>query len=185
MAIFAGRLLAGEPCTIFGDGNQTRDFVYVDDVVDAFVRAADRGSGLLANIGTGVETSVNDLYASMAGPPASTRPPVHAPARTGRAGPLVARPRPGRALPRLEAVDRARRRHRRPSSTGSASSRADIGLPGGWGGRSGGCRPAFQGGHDIGQIDAALGDRHDHGKGLIVLGVDDDTGGFQERGRPD
>ena len=40
VAIFAGQLLAGEPCTVFGDGEQTRDFVYVDDVVDAFVRAA-------------------------------------------------------------------------------------------------------------------------------------------------
>ncbi|MEA2931291.1 MAG: UDP-glucose 4-epimerase, partial [Actinomycetota bacterium] len=56
-AIFAGRLLAGEQCTIFGTGEQTRDFVYVDDVVDAFARAATRGSGLLMNIGTGVETS--------------------------------------------------------------------------------------------------------------------------------
>ena len=66
VAIFAGLLLEGKPCTIFGDGEQTRDFVYVDDVVDAFVRAADRGSGLLCNIGTGVETSVNELYAAMA-----------------------------------------------------------------------------------------------------------------------
>ena len=66
VAIFAGHLLADEACTIYGDGTQTRDYVYVDDVVDAFVRAADRGSGLLANIGAGVETSVNDLYPSMA-----------------------------------------------------------------------------------------------------------------------
>ena len=66
VAIFAGRLLEGRPCTIFGDGTQTRDFVYVDDVVDAFVRAADRGSGLLCNIGTGTETSVNELYDTMA-----------------------------------------------------------------------------------------------------------------------
>ena len=66
VAIFAGLLLEGRPCTIFGDGTQTRDFVYVDDVVDAFVRAADRGSGLLCNIGTAVETSVNQLYATMA-----------------------------------------------------------------------------------------------------------------------
>ena len=51
---------------IFGDGKQTRDFVFVDDVVDAFSRAGDRGSGLLCNVGTGVETSVNDLYAAMA-----------------------------------------------------------------------------------------------------------------------
>ncbi len=83
VAIFAGHLLAGEPCTIFGDGSQTRDFVYVDDVVDAFVRAADRGSGLLANIGTGLETSVAELYAAMAGAAGVSRPPVHVDARPG------------------------------------------------------------------------------------------------------
>ena len=83
VAIFAGRLLAGESCTIFGDGTQTRDFVFVDDVVDAFVRAADRGSGLLANVGTGVETSVNELYAAMARAAGVTDPAVMAPARPG------------------------------------------------------------------------------------------------------
>ena len=83
VAIFAGRLLGGEPCTIYGDGSQTRDFVYVDDVVDAFVRAADRGSGLLANVGTGVETSVNELYEAMAKGAGVTAPAVHAPARPG------------------------------------------------------------------------------------------------------
>jgi UDP-glucose 4-epimerase len=83
VAIFAGLLLAGEPCTIFGDGNQTRDFVYVDDAVDAFVRAADRGSGLLCNIGTGVETSVNELYAAMADGAGVTAPAIHAAARAG------------------------------------------------------------------------------------------------------
>jgi UDP-glucose 4-epimerase len=66
VAIFAGRLLAGERCKIFGDGEQTRDFVFVDDVVDAFVRGATKGSGLVCNIGTGVETSVNQLYRAMA-----------------------------------------------------------------------------------------------------------------------
>jgi len=83
VAIFAGRLLAGEPCTIFGEGTQTRDFVFVDDVVAAFVRAAERGSGLLANIGTGVETSVNELYAAMATAAGVRDPAVHAPARPG------------------------------------------------------------------------------------------------------
>ena len=83
VAIFAGRLVSGEPCTIFGAGDQTRDFVYVDDVVDAFVRAGDRGTGLLANIGTGVETSVNELYASMARAAGSAAPAVYAPARPG------------------------------------------------------------------------------------------------------
>lgn len=83
VAIFAGLLLAGKPCTIFGDGDQTRDFVYVDDAVDAFVRAADRGSGLLCNIGTGVETSVNDLYATMAAVAGVSEAPIQAPARAG------------------------------------------------------------------------------------------------------
>jgi UDP-glucose 4-epimerase len=83
VAIFAGLLLEGKPCTVFGDGEQTRDFVYVDDAVDAFVRAADRGSGLLCNIGTGTETSVNQLYAAMAESAGVTDPPVHAPARPG------------------------------------------------------------------------------------------------------
>ena len=84
VAIFAGRLLADEPCTIFGDGRQTRDFVFVDDVVDAFVRAADRGSGLLCNIGTGQETSVLELHRTMAakaGRPGAAV--VEAPARHG------------------------------------------------------------------------------------------------------
>jgi UDP-glucose 4-epimerase len=67
VAIFAERLLRGDPVTIFGDGEQTRDFVYVDDVVDAFVRAATRGGGLVCNVGTGHETSVNELLSTMAG----------------------------------------------------------------------------------------------------------------------
>jgi UDP-glucose 4-epimerase len=83
VAIFAGKLLAGEACMIFGDGKQTRDFVYVDDVVDAFSRAGERGSGLLCNIGTGTETSVNELYAAMARGAGVTRPAVYAPARAG------------------------------------------------------------------------------------------------------
>ena len=66
VSIFAGKLLMRERPVIFGDGSQTRDFVYVDDVVDAFVRAVDKGGGLLMNIGTGVETSVQQLFDVMA-----------------------------------------------------------------------------------------------------------------------
>ena len=83
IAIFAGKLLAGEQCTIFGDGDQTRDFVYVDDVVDAFSRAATKGTGLLMNIGTGTETSVNRLYRTMATNAGVLAEPHHAPARAG------------------------------------------------------------------------------------------------------
>jgi len=66
VSIFAGKLLGRERPVIYGDGSQTRDFVYVDDVVDAFVRAVDKGGGLLMNIGTGVETSVQQLFDVMA-----------------------------------------------------------------------------------------------------------------------
>ena len=66
VAIFAGRLLSGRPCTVFGTGEQIRDFVFVDDVADALLAAAERADGQLLNIGTGVGTSVNDLYRTMA-----------------------------------------------------------------------------------------------------------------------
>jgi UDP-glucose 4-epimerase len=83
VAIFAGHLVAGERCTIFGDGSQTRDFVFVDDVVDAMARAGQRGGGLLLNVGTGTETSVLQLYETMASAAGSSQRPVHAPARPG------------------------------------------------------------------------------------------------------
>lgn len=66
VAIFSRRLLAGQPCTIYGDGSQTRDFVYVDDVVGAFASARSKGSGELLNVGSGRELSVNDLYRKLA-----------------------------------------------------------------------------------------------------------------------
>jgi UDP-glucose 4-epimerase len=66
IAIFAARMLAGEPPAIFGDGNQTRDYVFIDDVVHAFALATDRGSGRLINIGTGLEASVNGLFRMLA-----------------------------------------------------------------------------------------------------------------------
>ncbi|MGH9081911.1 MAG: NAD-dependent epimerase/dehydratase family protein [Acidimicrobiales bacterium] len=83
VAIFAQRLMAGRPVTIYGDGEQTRDYVYVDDVVDAFVRAAGRGGGLVCNVGTGQETSVNDLYRTMAAAAGVDAPAGHAPPRPG------------------------------------------------------------------------------------------------------
>ena len=55
-------MISGQAPTIFGDGNQTRDYVFIDDTVHAFVQAMDAGSGKLVNVGTGLETSVNHLY---------------------------------------------------------------------------------------------------------------------------
>jgi UDP-glucose 4-epimerase len=66
IAIFAGRMLKGERLTVNGDGNQTRDYVFVADAADAFSRAIDRGSGRLVNVGTGLETSVNLLHRMLA-----------------------------------------------------------------------------------------------------------------------
>ncbi len=66
VSIFASKMLAGESPTVYGDGNQTRDYVFIDDVVHALALAVDRASGKLVNIGTGVETSVNALYKALA-----------------------------------------------------------------------------------------------------------------------
>lgn len=66
--------------TITGDGRQTRDFVFIDDTVDALAKAGSRGSGLVVNIGTGEQTSINALWSSVAGTGASEPEYVAAPA---------------------------------------------------------------------------------------------------------
>lgn len=82
VAIFGNRLLRGEPCTIFGDGEAVRDYVHVSDVVRAFLAAVETPGGLF-NIGTKVGTSVNTLYAHLAAAAGSTQAPVYAEARKG------------------------------------------------------------------------------------------------------
>ncbi|RIK09452.1 MAG: UDP-glucose 4-epimerase [Acidobacteria bacterium] len=82
VSIFAGVINEGKAPVIYGDGSQTRDFVFIDDVVDAFVLAAERGDGLM-NIGTGEETSVNELYYEIAKAMGSDAKPEYGPARTG------------------------------------------------------------------------------------------------------
>lgn len=62
VAIFTEKMLRNERPTIFGDGTQTRDYVYVGDVVTANLLAIDKGDGEIYNVGTGVETSVNELF---------------------------------------------------------------------------------------------------------------------------
>jgi UDP-glucose 4-epimerase len=63
LGIFLGNLLRGEPLTIFGEGEQTRDFVYVGDVVEAWAGALDNGAshGRVFNLGSGRQTSINEL----------------------------------------------------------------------------------------------------------------------------
>ena len=84
VAIFSQALLAGRPTKIFGDGTDTRDYVFVDDVVDAFVKAAgEAGGGQRLNIGTGVETSVRQLHSEIAAAADGRDEPEFYPARLG------------------------------------------------------------------------------------------------------
>jgi UDP-glucose 4-epimerase len=66
VAIFAKRLLAGEPCTIFGDGSIVRDYVYVGDVARASLLLLKKGGGQAYNIATNKPTTVKQLFASIA-----------------------------------------------------------------------------------------------------------------------
>lgn len=85
VAIFSERLLAGTPTRVFGDGGNTRDYVFVDDVVDAFFRAAttEQAAGLRFNIGTGVETSDRRLHTLVAETIGVADNPDFAPPRLG------------------------------------------------------------------------------------------------------
>lgn len=83
VAIFGSRLNADQPCFIYGTGEAVRDFVYVQDVVEANVQALSKGDGVAVNIGTGVGTSVNDLYEMLASAVGVGRRPIYAEARTG------------------------------------------------------------------------------------------------------
>jgi nucleoside-diphosphate-sugar epimerase len=83
--IFIRRILDGEPAVIHGDGNQTRDFTYVDNVVEANLRAvtSERAVGRAINVGCGRAFRVAELHAHVARSLGSTEPPVHGPARAG------------------------------------------------------------------------------------------------------
>jgi UDP-glucose 4-epimerase len=84
VAIFASALLSGKPTKIFGDGSDTRDYVYVDDVVASFVRASGpQGNGQRFNIGTGSETSVRQLHSLVAEAVGAPDDPEFHPPRLG------------------------------------------------------------------------------------------------------
>ncbi|MDT7766561.1 MAG: UDP-glucose 4-epimerase [Mycobacterium sp.] len=84
VAIFAQALLSGRPTKIFGDGSDTRDYVFVGDVVDAFVKAAgEAGGGQRFNVGTGVETSVRQLHSAIAKAAGAPDEPEFYPPRLG------------------------------------------------------------------------------------------------------
>ncbi len=87
LGIFTGNLLRNEPITIYGDGEQTRDFVYIDDIVEGWVRALNTPAsvGRVINLGSGHSRSINQLAANVV---AAFNPPgghkiIHAPQRPG------------------------------------------------------------------------------------------------------
>ena len=83
MSIFTGKLMNNETPTIYGDGKQTRDYVYVLDVVDALIKSAETDDNLFLNIGTGVETSVNELVSILSQKISWNGEPEYAPKREG------------------------------------------------------------------------------------------------------
>lgn len=84
VAIFSKALLSGKPTRVFGDGSNTRDYVYVDDVVGVFVKASGpKGGGQRFNIGTGVETSDRKLHSAVAKAVGAPDDPEFAPERLG------------------------------------------------------------------------------------------------------
>ena len=82
VAIFAMRMLAGREATIFGDGSQQRDYVYIDDVIDATLRAADREPAT-CEVGSGRGTSTLEIFRLLAHLTSYERDPVFAPERPG------------------------------------------------------------------------------------------------------
>lgn len=83
VAIFITKLMKGETPVIFGDGLQTRDYVFVGDVVRANLLALDKGRKGIYNIGTGIETDVVRLYEKLAAALGVTKAAAHAEAKAG------------------------------------------------------------------------------------------------------
>jgi len=84
VAIFAQGLLSGKTTRVFGDGTNTRDYVFVDDVVEAFIKASgEAGGGQRFNIGTGIETSDRQLHSAVAAAVGGPDDPEFHPPRLG------------------------------------------------------------------------------------------------------
>lgn len=82
VAIFSGRMLGNQLCTINGDGTQQRDFVYVGDIAKANLLALEHGSGIF-NIGSGIGTDINTVFALLKEAVGYSQEAVHGPAKQG------------------------------------------------------------------------------------------------------
>ncbi|MFF4774994.1 NAD-dependent epimerase/dehydratase family protein [Microtetraspora fusca] len=97
VAIFTDALLAGRPTVLYGDGSQTRDYIFVEDVVDGFARACgSAGNGRRFNLGTGVQTTDRELHMLVAAAAGAPDEPGLAPARLGDLPTMAVDPEPAR-----------------------------------------------------------------------------------------
>jgi UDP-glucose 4-epimerase len=83
IAIFTGLMLRGEQCTIDGDGEQKKDYLYVGDIARANVAALTKGNGLVANLGTGEGITVNHIFETLSKATANEIEPKYGPPRPG------------------------------------------------------------------------------------------------------
>ena len=83
VAIFTGRMLDGQQVTIYGTGEQERDFVYVGDCVTANLSALDAGSGEIFNLGWGIGTSINEIFVQLKGITGYTGEQTYGPPKLG------------------------------------------------------------------------------------------------------
>ncbi len=98
VAIFGQRMLAGSPVTIFGDGSQTRDYLYIDDALEALTSAAAAPLPATCNVGTGVETSTGRIFELLAALTGYEREPVRAEERPGDVARVAVDPARAREL---------------------------------------------------------------------------------------
>ncbi|XVQ84694.1 NAD-dependent epimerase/dehydratase family protein [Microbispora siamensis] len=95
VAIFTDALLAGKPTVVYGDGSQTRDYVFVEDVVDGFARASGpHGDGRRVNLGTGVQTTDRELHSLVAAAAGAPDEPRFEPSRMGDLPAMAVDPAP-------------------------------------------------------------------------------------------
>jgi len=93
VAVLVRRAVAGEPCVVHGDGSQARDLLYVDDAVDALVKALDRADGDVVEVGTGVATTIAELHAAVSRAVGSEVPAVAGERRAHEPGVVAVDPR--------------------------------------------------------------------------------------------
>jgi len=93
VAVLVQRALAGEPCVVHGDGSQGRDLLFVDDAVDALVRALDHADGAVVEVGTGRAVAVTELQAAVADAAGVEVPVVAGERRPWEPGDVVVDPR--------------------------------------------------------------------------------------------